>query len=361
MQNTVDIIDQFAIKGRPVSSAPFGNGHINSTFKIECDNGNAYLLQRINDSVFSDVGALMKNIDGVTSFLKRKIAENGGNPERETVNIVKTKNGKLYLRQEDGSCWRAYVFIRDTVTPKQVDDPHQFYLIGKTVGRFQVLLSDYPAETLAEVLPSFHNTAARYAEFESLTLLNNSERAGSVSAEISLARGYRLLSRIFPPLIEQKILPLRVTHNDTKPNNVMFDTKTNAPVCLVDLDTIMPGLSLYDFGDSIRVGACSTAEDEADLSKVHFELEMFEAFTKGFLEECGGILTKEEKELLHVAPLVMTYEQAIRFLGDYIDGDRYYKTSREDQNLDRARVQLRLLEDMESKLGTMRAIVGKYV
>lgn len=361
MQNTVDIIDQFSIEGKPVSVTPFGDGHINSSFKIECDNGNEYLLQRINDSVFSGVGSLMKNIDGVTSFLRRKITENGGDPARETVNIIKAKNGNNYILQEDGSYWRVYLFIKDTVTPKQFNDTHQFYLIGKAVGHFQVLLSDYPAETLAEVLPNFHNTAARYAEFENLMLLNNSERAGSVSAEISLARGYRLLSRIFPPLIEQKTLPIRVTHNDTKPNNIMFDAKTNEPVCLVDLDTIMPGLSLYDFGDSIRFGACSTAEDETDLSKVYFDLDMFEAFTKGYLEECRDVLTKEEKELLHIAPLVMTYEQAIRFLGDYVDGDKYYKTSRECQNLDRARVQLRLLEDMESKLGIMRAVVQKFI
>ncbi len=359
MQNEFEIISNFALDGTPVSSVAYGCGHINSTYRVDCDNGKKYLLQRINDYVFKDVDALMNNVESVTEFLKKKIKQNGGNPERETLTVVKTKDGKNYTYANDGY-WRVYLFVDDTVTVQIIEDPKHFYYAGRAFGNFQKLLADFPADKLAETIPNFHNTISRYADFERQIEQNRSGRATEAQKEIEFARNYKWLADELYPLIEKGELPLRVTHNDTKLNNVMLDKVTGEPVCVVDLDTVMPGLSLYDYGDSMRFGTNPAAEDEKDLSKVYCDLNLFEQYTKGFLEECGKALTKKEIELLPISALVMTYECGIRFLADFVDGDNYFKTARYEHNLDRCRTQFKLVADMESKLDQMKKIVEKY-
>lgn len=359
MHNEFEIISNFALDGTPVSSVAYGCGHINSTYRVDCDNGKKYLLQRINDYVFKDVDALMNNVESVTEFLKKKIIQNGGDPERETLTVIKTKDGKNYTYANEGY-WRVYLFVDDTVTVQIIEDPKHFYYAGRAFGNFQKLLADFPADKLAETIPNFHNTISRYADFEKQIEQNRSGRANEAQKEIEFARKYKWLADELYPLIEKGELPLRVTHNDTKLNNVMLDKVTGEPVCVVDLDTVMPGLSLYDYGDSMRFGTNPAAEDEKDLSKVYCDLNLFEQYTKGFLEECGKALTKKEIELLPISALVMTYECGIRFLADFVDGDNYFKTARYEHNLDRCRTQFKLVADMESKLDQMKKIVEKY-
>ena len=360
MQTPFQILENFVLDGTPVSAKAFGNGHINSTFVIDCDNGNKYSLQRINNHVFRDVEGLMNNIDSVTSFLKKKIVAKGGNPLRETLTVVKTKSGENYCKLEDDSYWRVYIFVDDVITLQAIENPEHFYYAGKAFGNFQKLLADFPAEKLTETIPNFHNTVSRYAEFEGLIAKNQSGRASEAEDEIAFARKYKWLAEELYPLIAKGELPLRVTHNDTKLNNVLLDKDTGKPVCVIDLDTVMPGLSLYDYGDSMRFGTNPAAEDEKDLSKVYSDMVLFEEYTKGFLEECGDALTAKEIELLPISALVMTYECGIRFLGDFVDGDNYFKTERPEHNLDRCRTQFKLVADMEEKLPIMKQIVAKY-
>lgn len=361
MQKEFEILSNFALDGTPVSLKPLGCGHINSTYLVKCDNGNKYNFQKINNHVFKDVDALMNNIDSVTSFHKQKIIKNGGNPNKETLTVIKTKNGKNYYKENDDAYWRVYLFVDDVITPRVIENPDHFYSAGKAFGKFQKLLADFPAEELAETIPNFHNTVSRYANFEAQIAANRSGRANEAQAEIAFARKYKWLSEELYPLIAKGELPLRVTHNDTKLNNVLLDKETGNPVCVIDLDTVMPGLSLYDYGDSIRFGTNPAEEDEKDLSKVYCDLVLFEKYTKGFLEECGSTLTKKEIELLPISALVMTYECGIRFLADFVDGDHYFHTERPEHNLDRARTQFKLVADMEAKLPEMKAIVAKYV
>lgn len=359
MQKELELIKNFELNGTPVSMKPLGCGHINSTFLVKCDNGSKYNFQKINNHVFKDVDGLMNNIDSVTSFLKEKVKARGGDPYRETLTVVKTKDGKNYYRDGD-DYWRVYMFVDDVMTLQMIEDPKHFYNAGKAFGNFQKLLSDFPADTLTETIPNFHNTISRYADFEAQIAQNRSGRACEAEEEIAFARKYKWLAESLYPLIATGELPLRVTHNDTKLNNVLLDTETGEPVCVIDLDTVMPGLSLYDYGDSMRFGTNPAAEDEKDLSKVYSDLVLFEEYTKGFLEECGSALTEKEIELLPISALVMTYECGIRFLADFVDGDHYFHTERPEHNLDRARTQFKLVADMESKLPEMKAIVAKY-
>jgi len=360
MKNVFETVERFDISSKPIKYTAYGCGHINSTFKIDCEDGNTYLLQRINNHVFKDVDGLMNNIDCVTSFLKEKIVAAGGDPLRETLTVIKTKDGKNYYKDEEDSYWRVYIFIENTVTLQVIEDPMHFYYAGKAFGNFQKLLSDFPAHKLTETIPNFHNTVSRFADFEAAIALNRSGRANTAEKDIEFARKYSWLAKELYPLIEKGELPLRVTHNDTKLNNVMLDEKTGKPTCIVDLDTVMPGLSLYDYGDSMRFGTNPAAEDEKDLSKVFCDLVLFEKYTQGFLEECGSSLTPKEIELLPISALVMTYECGIRFLADYVDGDNYFNTHYPEHNLDRCRTQFKLVADMESKLPEMKKIVNKF-
>ena len=359
-----ELVGHFQFEGDFVYGEPFGCGHINDTFavyyKMKFVHPHRYILQRINHFVFKNPDGLMQNIENVTAHIRKKIHENDGDITREVLTIIKTKDNKNYYIDEKGNYWRAYVFIDDATCYQVVEKPNDFYTAAKAFGRFQKQLCDYNAETLFETIPDFHNTEKRFEAFLDAIERDEMKRADSVRAEIDFALKRHADASVLVDLLKANELPLRVTHNDTKLNNVMIDNETGEGICVIDLDTVMPGLSIYDYGDSIRFGANPVAEDEKDLSKVYMELSLFEIFTKGFLEEAGHSLTEKEIEYLPFAAKIMTFECGIRFLGDYLNGDTYFKIHREGQNLDRCRTQFKLVADMEEKMDQMNEIVRKY-
>lgn len=360
--NPQTVAAAFCLKGTPITITPYGNGHINDTFLLTCKDGESerkYILQRINSSIFQDPPALMENMANVTAFLRKNIAQKGGNPERETLNVIKTKSGENYHIDSCHSYWRVFLFIDDTVCLEKIENPRDFYDSGVAFGNFQRQLAAYPAETLHETIPLFHHTPSRFLAFQKALKENPLGRAEMVQTEIDFALARKGDTHMLTDLLERGELPLRVTHNDTKINNILFDASTKKALCVIDLDTVMPGLSLYDFGDSIRTGANTGAEDEPDLSKVELDLSLFEAFTEGFLKGCAGSLTPQEVSLLPMGAKLMTYECGIRFLTDFLLGDTYFKIHRENQNLDRARTQFKLVADMETKWKEMADIVSR--
>ena len=359
-----EVAEQFAFEGMIVSCLPYGNGHINDTFKVGCKTEAGkkkdYILQKINTSIFTKPEELMENVAGVTAFLRKRILERGGNSERETLNIIDTKSGNSFYRDSEGECWRAYAFIEDTFSYDLVSSPEDFYQSALAFGSFQELLADYPAESLHETIAGFHDTAARFKVFQMAVKNDVMGRAKEAEKEIGFVLEREPVTRILGDMLRKGELPLRVTHNDTKLNNVLLDKETGKGLCVIDLDTVMPGLALNDFGDSIRFGASTAKEDEQDLEKVSCDMELFEAYVKGFMEACGRSLTAKEKEMLPMGAKVMTLECGMRFLTDYLEGDHYFKTHREKQNLDRCRTQFKLVADMEKKWEIMRKTVEAY-
>lgn len=359
-----NIVPAFPFEGEFVSVASYGSGHINDTFdpKFRLPDGSSkrYLLQRINTKVFQDPDGLMENIVGVTSFLREIIREKGGDPERETLTVIPTRNGKPYFRDTEDGCWRVYQFIEDTLSYDLVEKPEDFYMSAKAFGRFQMQLASYPAATLHETIHLFHNTANRFANLKKAVEADPLGRAKEVQPEIEFAFARETDTHYLLDLQAKGEIPLRVTHNDTKLNNILIDAKTHDGLCIIDLDTVMPGLAHYDYGDSIRFGASTALEDERDLSKVSLDLGLFEAFTKGFLESAGSVLNPVEKSTLSMGAKLMTFECGMRFLTDYLEGDTYFKVHREGHNLDRTRTQFKLVADMEAKWDEMNKIVKKY-
>ncbi len=357
-------IANFNYTGKLKDCWPFGSGHINDTYLLTFENSDmgdmSAILQRMNREIFLKPVELMENIVGVTSHLREKIIENGGDPERETLNIIPTKDGKAYYIDSQGEYWRSYKFITDARCYDQVEKPEDFYESAVAFGNFQRLLADYPAQTLHETIKGFHDTQARLEVFKQAVEQDVCGRAASVAREIEFVLGHEDTAKVFGKLQKKGQIPLRVTHNDTKLNNIMIDNTTRKGICVIDLDTVMPGLAMNDFGDSIRFGASTAAEDEKDLSKVSCSMELFEIYVKGFLRGCAGSLTPKEVELLPMGAKVMTYECGMRFLTDYLQGDHYFKIQREDHNLDRARTQFKLVEEMEAKWDIMREIVSRY-
>ncbi len=345
----------------PVKTAErYGNGHINDTFCVVLENGRRYILQRINTTIFTDPAGLMENICGVTAFLRKKIEAAGGDPLRETMNVIPTADGINWYTDSEGGAWRVYLFVEDTVCLQEVEDPADFYESARAFGTFQQLLADYPAATLHEAIVKFHDTADRYEKFEAAVAADRVGRAAGVADEIAFVRARKAdCARMVNWLAEGK-LPLRVTHNDTKLNNILMDAATRKGICIIDLDTVMPGLAANDYGDSIRFGANDCTESEKDLTKVNFSLPLFECYTKGFLETAGGALTDFEKETLPWGARLMTLECGIRFLTDYLDGDNYFRTAYPEHNLDRCHTQFKLVADMERDWDAMAAIVKKY-
>lgn len=341
-------------------AARYGNGHINDTFCIVLETGRRYILQRINTGIFTDPAGLMENICGVTAFLREKIIAAGGDPARETLHVVPTAAGKGWYADTDGGAWRVYDFVEDTVCLQEVQRPEDFYESAFAFGTFQQLLADYPAATLHEAIPKFHDTADRYEKFEAAVAADRMGRAADVEKEIAFVRARKAdCSRMVNWLAEGK-LPLRVTHNDTKLNNILLDAATGKGLCIIDLDTVMPGLAANDYGDSIRFGANDCTEAEKDLTKVNFSLPLFECYTEGFLKAAGAALTDFEKETLPWGARLMTLECGIRFLTDYLDGDRYFRIHYPEHNLDRCHTQFKLVSDMERDWDAMNAIVAKY-
>ena len=344
------VLSRFALLSAPVSSEPFGSGHINGTQLVACEDGARYILQQINTNVFRQPEALMRNIELVTQHLRTKVTD-----PRGVLRLIFTRDGQSYA-VENGAYWRVYALVENSVC-YQIATPELFYESAVAFGRFQNQLSDFPAEQLAETIPRFHDTPARFAAFCRAAAKNAAGRAGDVQREIDFVRARADFSRVLTEMQSAGGLPLRVTHNDTKINNVLFDAATGKALCVIDLDTVMPGLSVNDFGDAIRFGASTAAEDERDLSKVHFDLNLYETYVKGYLSTCGGSLTQAEKAMLPTGAKMMTLECGMRFLADHLDGDVYFHVSRAGQNLDRARTQFRLVEEMEKSWGQMHNIV----
>lgn len=343
-----------------VNAVPYGEGHINDTYFAQVE-GDRYILQRINTNVFREPERVMENIVAITKHLRGKIVDRGGDPNRETLTFVKTIDKNTFCRAEDGNYFRMYRFVEDTVSYQSVKNAELFYNSAKAFGRFQNDLADFPAEELFETIPNFHDTRIRFDNLLKAIEENSACRKDEVGAEIEFALSRQKYTGVVVDAIAAGEVPLRVTHNDTKLNNVLFDKRTDEGICVIDLDTVMPGSLLYDFGDSIRFGASTAAEDEKDLDKVQCDLTLFEAFTKGFLEELKGVITPKEVELLAFSAILMTYECGIRFLTDYLNGDTYFKIHYPTQNLDRCRTQFKLVADMEKKMEQMNEIVKKYV
>ncbi len=356
-----ELLAAFTFEGELENIKQLHDGHINDTYVFDFnDNGKtrSYLVQVLNTSIFKQPDALMENVVGVCSHLRKAVISNGGDPERECLTVYPAKDGKPYYIDSEGKFWRCYNFISDAHSCQSVENKEVFFNAAKAFGKFQNMLADYPGETLSETIPNFHNTRSRFADFKKAVADNLSGRAENVKEEIEFVLAREADCSVLVDLLAAGELPLRVTHNDTKLNNVMFDNETNEGICVVDLDTVMPGLSLYDFGDSIRFGASTASEDEKDLSKVSMSLELFKAYTLGYLTTAGESLTAKEIEYLPFSSKLMTLECGMRFLGDYINGDTYFKTAYPEHNLDRCHTQFVLVADMERKMDEMKKTVS---
>ena len=350
--NVMNLANAFQLNGTAVSCKEFGSGHINSTFKITTDTGAEYVLQKINKYVFRDPVRLMTNASAVTDFIRTKVDD-----PRLALHFIQTNAGRYYHRDRQGEFWRMYDFVGGFCLDAPESD-EDFYQSALAFGRFQDLLSDFPAHTLHETIPEFHNTVDRYRLLKKSVEADPCDRAKTVRGELQYLLKREDKACRLQKMRESGELPLRVTHNDTKLNNVLLDRQTRKSLCVLDLDTVMPGLSVYDFGDAIRFGAATAAEDEPDYMKMELDLHMFEVFTKGFLEAASS-LTELEMKMLPLGALTMTRELATRFLKDYIDGDLYFKTAYPEHNLIRARTQIKLAADMEKKWDEMDRIVSQ--
>lgn len=344
----------FAFDGEVAEATPCGNGHINSTFIIRTSTDRRYILQILNTAIFKKPEEVMENIVAVTEHIRAGLLAAGEDAERGTMRVVPTRHGGNGHTDSDGRFWRAYDFVEGTVCRLTVDSAETFSRVGEAFGDFQRRLSSFDAARLHETIPNFHNTKKRYADFLASVKADCVGRASTVEAEIAFIKARADQTALIVDALASGELPLRVTHNDTKLSNILLDAETEASVCIIDLDTVMPGSSLYDFGDSIRTGAASAAEDEADLQKVHFLPAMFRAYARGFIRGTAGALTEREIAMLPDGGYIITLEQAIRFLGDYLDGDIYYHIDYPDHNLVRARTQLKLVADMELYMDELR-------
>lgn len=354
-----EISGKFEIKGHAVSIEPYGEGHINETHLLTTDRGFKYILQKINNKLFKEVGLLMRNIELVTSHIAAKVRQSGGDLEREVLTIVRTPDGKTYCGDEENGYYRVYIFIDKATSHQVVRKSEHFYQSAYAFGNFQNQLSDFDAGQLYEVIPDFHNTVRRFENFKKAVEADIKGRLKSVKREVDFVlerQGY--CDRIVKLLGSGK-MPLKVTHNDTKLNNVMIDDATEKALAVIDLDTVMPGSSCYDFGDSIRFGCNPAAEDEVDLSKVNFRLDLFKTYADGYLSALKNI-SETEKQNLAFSAILMTYECGMRFLADHLEGDTYFRIKRENHNLDRARTQFKLVSDMEALLDQMNEIVYSF-
>lgn len=343
---------QFQLDGNPKTCTPYGNGHINETYRIITDTDRWYILQSINRHVFADVPALMENIARVTRYIAAKDPD-----PRHVLTLVRAKDGTDFWQDDAGEAWRVYDFITGSICLDRAENTSDFMQSGVAFGHFQRQLAEFPAETLHETIPHFHDTSNRYALLRAAAEANAASRVAQVQQELDFALAREAEADMMVAMSRDGTLPLRVTHNDTKLNNVMLDVQTRKPLCVIDLDTVMPGLAGNDFGDSIRFGASTAAEDETNLDRVQMSLPLYEAYTRGFLGACGSSLTEAEIQTLPLGAKLMTLECGVRFLIDYLAGDVYFRTSRPEQNLDRCRTQFKLVQDMEAKWDRMRAIV----
>lgn len=349
------VLRQFMLDGCPIFCDRYGEGHINRTYLVITDRPQRYILQRISRAAFHNIPALMQNIAAVTAFL----AERSDDP-RASLHLVPTREGGLWHQDSEGEYWRVYDFIEDSICLQAPESAEDFYQSAVAFGSFQHMLQDFPANTLYETIPAFHNTPDRYRIFHEILADDRLGRAAGVQREIDFVLACEDEAGSLLRMLRRGELPLRVTHNDTKLNNVMLDSKTRKALCVIDLDTVMPGLVAYDFGDSIRFGAATAAEDERNLAKVGLDLELYRRFAEGFIPACGA-LTKEEIETLPLGAKLMTLECGLRFLTDYLDGDHYFSIARPGHNLDRARTQFRLVAETERRWDEIRSIIREFL
>lgn len=356
------IASEFNLGSAPTGFSECTDGHINGTFFVDTADGKKYVIQRINTGIFKDPDGLMRNVIGITEHIRRKLAAEGGDVERGTLHFIKTVSGDNYYEdRENGSAWRAYVYVDGVESFQSAGSTDVFSQVGRAFGHFQMQLADYDASGLCETIPNFHNTPSRYVDFEAALVRNASGRADRAADAVEFVKAHKDVCSYIADRIAAGVLPLRVTHNDTKLNNILIDKATGKPICIIDLDTVMPGSVLFDFGDAIRFGASSAAEDEKDLSAVFMREDMFEAFAGGFIGGLEGSLTDTEILELPMGALVITLETGIRFLTDYLDGDTYFRTHYPEHNLDRARNQFKLVADMEEKMPEMLKTFKKYL
>jgi hypothetical protein len=354
-----EIYDQFAADGTFLKGETFGSGHIHDTFRIETkeDDKDNYILQRLNNRIFKDIPALQKNIERVTVHLRNKLsAIPGSDIKRECLNLIPARNGKSWITDNDGNYWRIYIFITNHRSYNIVDSPDKAFEGGKAIGRFQAMLADMPGEPLHETIPKFHDIENRLFLFENRIKEDPAGRVASIPWEIEQYRKRGEKMKIILKLGREGKIPLRITHNDTKFNNILLDENDRA-LCVIDLDTVMPGYVHYDFGDAIRTVTNTAEEDEKDLSKVMMDINLFRAYARGYLSEAGNTLNPVEKDYLAFAPKLITYTIGIRFLTDFIDGDNYFKIHHEFHNLQRARAQLKLVMSMEEQYEDMKKII----
>ncbi|MBQ7572758.1 MAG: aminoglycoside phosphotransferase family protein [Clostridia bacterium] len=350
-----DILSKFKIDS---VIKPYGNGHINDTYCVE---PHKYILQRINTSIFKNPDKLMQNIENVTAFLKKQIVADHGNPDLETLTIIKTVDGNNYYEADKNNVFRLYKFISGTKTIEDGATENDMYNAGKGFGKFTKMLDRFPIEKLNETIKDFHNTPKRVLALKKAIETDTVGRKKYVKKEIDFAlRNAHFADKVTGALKASKI-PLRVTHNDTKINNILFDEKSSEPTCVIDLDTVMPGSMLYDFGDALRIGASTASEDETDLKKVHFDENIFKAFAKGYINQVKDVITETEASLLAFSAKLMTYECGIRFLTDYLNGDKYFKIHKENHNLDRARNQFKLVEEISKKEDMLNDIIKDLI
>jgi len=348
------IDSQFRFDGLVISCTRYGSGHINETYLVVTSRPHLYILQKMSTQAFKDVPGLMENVIAVTRYLGRQDPD-----PRHALQLIPTVDDQMYLACENGEYWRAYEFVLDSLCLDKAETAEDLYQSGVAFGMFQNMLADFPAHTLTETIPHFHDTPDRYRLFHEAIENDRAGRLEGVRAEVDRYLSHEQEAGYMMKLCRKGELPLRVTHNDTKLNNVMLDAKERTPLCVIDLDTVMPGLAANDFGDSIRFGASTAAEDEKDLSRVSMSLDLFRAYASGFFKACGERLTAKEIETLPWGAKLMTLECGVRFLTDYLNGDAYFHVRYPEHNLDRCRTQITLVEDMERKWDEMNAIIAE--
>ena len=356
------IASQFQVEGEFLEGAPFGNGHINDTYLASYRTPTGplqYIHQRINHAVFKEPEKVMENIERVTRYGRERLLAAGSDPNRRVLSLVPARDGRSYYRDEGGNTWRTYHYIAGTCMFEDEPSLRVIYSAARAFGDFQMLLSGLPGARLHETIPDFHHTHKRFQAFQLALQADLLNRAAGVQEEIQFILKREADTVLVIDMLAQGRLPERVTHNDTKINNVLIDEITGEGLCVIDLDTVMPGSALYDFGDMVRTGAASAAEDEPNAAKAGINIDRFIQLARGYSDAVREMLTPGEWDLLAFAGKLITYEQAIRFLGDHLNGDTYYKIHRPLHNLDRARTQIKMIEDMEARMGLMEAIVER--
>ena len=344
------IANQFQISGDYLNAVPYGTGHINDTFLVTCNEADCeirYVFQRINHSIFKDPPRVMENIVRATTHIQHKLQSSDvSDTSRRVLTVVPTINGMSYHQDPEANYWRCLLFIEGTLAFDMLETPEQAHKAARAFGQFQCYLADLPEPTLTETIPDFHNTPKRLQTFLQVLDKDPCDRACDAADEIGFVLKHASMCDVLIDLFNNGLIPERVTHNDTKINNVLFDKKTQEGICVIDLDTVMPGLSLYDFGDMVRTATCQAAEDERDLSKIWMDIQFFGQIAQGYTSETAGFLTDAEKQHLAFAGKLITFEQMIRFLTDYLNGDVYYKIHRSGHNLDRTRTQMKLVQSI---------------